>query len=150
MMKTVFLSVTILSILILLCAGCGADSPVSVTINELVSEPEKYSGQTVTLEGIYLHGWEWTLLAEAVTFLGEGDSRELKPVGQSIWFAGLIPADVQSGLYQYETPGAGIQNYGKVGVTGVFEYGGRYGHMNAYKYRITASEIVLLEWTPPK
>ncbi len=136
-------------ILILCCGGCGAKA-TAVPFNDLVAEPEQYNGKTVTVEGIYLRGWEWIILTESVAFLGTGGSKELRPVGQSIWFAGLMPNEVQEGLYRYVSPAGDATYYGKVKVTGVFECDGNYGNMKAYKYRITAEEIELLEWTPPQ
>jgi hypothetical protein len=33
-------------------------------------------------------------------------------------------------------------------VTGKFEYGGKYGHLDAYKFRLTASTASILAWNP--
>ena len=147
MKAIVFLSV-ILILLITFSGGCG--SSARVTFDELLSKQEQYNGKTVTIDGIYVNGWEWTILAENIAFIGSSDSKELKVVGNSIWFAGFLPQYVRDHLYQYTSPGAGPQHYGKIRVTGIFESGGKYGNMDAYKFRITASKVELLDWKSPE
>ena len=150
-MKAVFLIIVALIIIPLAGGGCGGDAKsVAVTINDLITNPEQYSGKTVTVEGIYVRGWEVDVLAESAAFLGTGKAKELKPVGATIWFAGLVPVEVQNGLYKFDSAQFGVQSYGKVRVTGLFETEGDYGNMNQYKYRITATKIELLDWTPPE
>jgi hypothetical protein len=147
-MKAIVLLTIILVLLITFYGGCG--SSAMVTFDELLAKPERYNGKTVTVDGIYVNGWEWTVLAGNIAFIGSSESKELKPVGNAIWFAGFLPQDVRDHLYQYTSPGAGPQHYGKVRVTGIFESGGKYGNMDAYRYRITASKVEFLDWTPPK
>jgi hypothetical protein len=148
-MKSIgYLSVTLL-LLNILCGGCAAHSRVSTTLTELVSQPDKFNDKTITVDGIYVIGWEWTVLADDIKFTGSGNPKELNVIGNSIWFAGIIPPDIMSRLYQYTSPAAGPQHFGKIRVTGRFE-SGKYGNWDEYKYRITASKVELLDWTPPE
>jgi hypothetical protein len=149
-MKAIVLFLFTIVLLITFIGGCSSASNATVTFDELLAKPEQYNSKTVTVDGIYVNGWEWTVLAGNITFIGNSGSKELKAVGNAIWFAGFLPQDVRDHLYQYTSPGAGPQRYGKVRVTGIFESGGKYGNMDAYRYRITASKVELLDWTPPK
>jgi hypothetical protein len=149
MKKTLLLTIAFM-VFIMVCGGCAAHSEPSVNLNELVSAPEQFNGKTVTVDGIYINGWEFTILTEGITFTVSGDSKELKAVGDSIWFAGFLSQDIRDRLYSYTSPGAGPQRYGKIRVTGLFESGGKYGNMNSYKYRITVEKAELLDWTPPE
>jgi hypothetical protein len=148
-MRVIVLITTVILLCGALSSGCGT-GPTPVTFNDLVSEPEQYSGKTVIVEGIYVRGWEWIVLADSVAFIGTGDFRELVPVGESMWFGGLVPEEVQDNLYTYTSAAGDASYYGKIRATGLFETEGKYGHMNLYKYRFTASKIELLEWTPPE
>jgi hypothetical protein len=149
-MKTLLFIVSLI-LLSLIVNGCPAQlTAPEVPFSSLVSEPERYNGKTVTTEGIYIHGWEWSLLAESITFSGSGDYRHLEPVGQAIWFAGGMPKEVHDRLYQHSSLGAGTEYFGKVKVIGRFDYGGQYGHMSASKYQFTFSEVELLDWVPPE
>lgn len=139
-----------LFILTLFLSGCGGNSAASATLDDLVSHPEQYSGKTVIVEGIYINGWEWTVLADGIAFLGDEKPKELTIVGNSIWFAGIIPLETRNQLYDYTSPGAGQQHFGKLRVTGLFESGGKYGYLSQYKNRITADKVELLDWAPPE
>jgi len=147
MKKVVLLTFTL--VLGLLCGGCGASQPTA-TFTDLVTKPAQYSGKTVTVDGIYINGWESTILADNITFTGSAGSRELKAPDNSIWFAGFLPLDISNKLYEYTSPLAGPQHYGKVRVTGIFETGGKYGNTYLFKYRITAQKVELLDWKPPQ
>ena len=150
-MKAFSFIIVALIIIVLAGGGCSGDAKsAAVTINDLAANPAQYSGKTVTVEGIYVRGWEVDVLAESAAFMGIKDDKELKPVGETIWFAGLVPAEVQNGLYKFDSAQFGVQTYGKVRVTGLFETEGDYGNMNQYKYRITAAKMELLDWTPPE
>lgn len=128
------------------CGGSG----VNVTLAELVAQPQQYSGRTVTVEGIYLNDWAATVIAEDVRFTGGGDTKELILYGNSIWFSGFLSKEIRAELYQYTSPEAGPQRYGKIRATGLFETEGKYGNMNQYRYRITVDSAELLDWTPPQ
>ncbi len=150
MKRTIWLTAPLI-VLTLLC-GCGSKSVPTAAFNDLISNPQQYNGKTVTVDGIYVSGWESTVLAENIKFtVNDSDaSKELNILGKPIWFAGFIPLDIQNKLYQNTSPAAGPQHFGKVRVTGLFEYGDNYGYGKIYKYRITATKVELLDWTPPQ
>jgi hypothetical protein len=52
-------------------------------------------------------------------------------------------------LYQQSMMGP-TERYGKVRMTGKFQYGGQYGHLGAYKHQISPSNVELLPWEPPQ
>jgi hypothetical protein len=121
-----------------------------VPFKNLLSEPEQYNGQTVNTEGIYIKGWEWSLLAESVVYQSSGANPGLSSIGQVIWFNGGLPVEEYEKIHSEDTPGAGRQYYCKVKIIGKFEYGGQYGNMGASKSQITTSKIEIVEWIPPK
>ncbi len=148
-MKAIALIFLVLIVFAAFPIGCGG-SGVIVTLNDLVAQPQLYSGKTVTVEGIYLNDWAATVLAEEVRFSGNGDTKELMLYGNSIWFSGFLSKEIREKLYQYTSPEAGPQRYGKIRATGLFETEGKYGNMNQYRYRMTVESAELLDWTPPE
>lgn len=61
-----------------------------------------------------------------------------------------MPSEVSSRLYvQTDTPSGYAEHFGKVRVTGDFETGARYGHMDAYSYQITVKSAESVDWSPP-
>ena len=73
------------------------------------------------------------------------------PDGIKIWATGVFPDDVKSRLYvQPNNPTGYPAYYGKVEVTGTFATGGKYGHMDAYQYQLTMTDVKLLDWKPGK
>ncbi|MDH5364587.1 MAG: hypothetical protein OEW82_05410, partial [Dehalococcoidia bacterium] len=60
---------------------------------------------------------------------------------------GEIPREVYDQLYQQTMMGP-EERYGKVKLTGEFQYGGKYGHGGAYNSQIIPMEVVLLQWSP--
>jgi hypothetical protein len=147
-MRVIIPIASIVILVVILYFGYGMNT--AVPFSKLVSEPERYNGRTITVEAIYFNGWEWVLLTEYVAYIGTGSARELKPVGDSIWFDGLIPQKIQDQLYKITSAAGETAYYGKLKVTGLFETGGNYGLMNRFKYQLTAKNVELLEWTPPE
>ena len=149
-MKVIVLFTVTLILMVLFSSGCGSGTKATVTFEELLAKPEQYNGKTVTVDGFYVNSMEATVLAGSIKFMPSGESKELTTVGNTIWFAGFLPQKVRDKLYAFTSPGAGQQHYAKVRVTGLFEYGGKYGNLFAYRYRVTASSVELLDWTPPQ
>ena len=58
-----------------------------------------------------------------------------------------MPKDVGERLYQQKIDGQ-PERYGKVRVSGKFEYGERYGHLGTHSCQITPSKVELLPWKP--
>jgi len=131
-----------------LLAGCGRSSS-SVSFEQLVSDAEKYDGKTVTLDAFYFSGFEISALSGSLQPASSGEWR-IVPSQPLIWIEGGIPEETFNTLFkQTSTPSGYPEYYGKMNVTGIFETGGQYGHLGAYKYQIIVAEARLLEWTPP-
>jgi hypothetical protein len=134
---------------VILWLGYGIDA-APVPFSKLVSEPERYNGRTVTVEAICVDGWGTVVLTGYAAYLGTGSARELKPVGDSIWFDGLVPQEIQDQLFKITNPAGEVSYYGKLKVKGVFEAGGSYGPVNQFKYCLTAKNMEHLDWAPPE
>jgi hypothetical protein len=139
----------IILLAVILWVGYGLD-PSPVPFSKLINEPERYNGRTISVEGIYVNGWGWTILTEYAAYIGTGNNRELKPVGDSIWMENPVPQEIQAQLYKITNPAGEIAYYGKLKISGKFETGGRYGPSNQFKYRITTKKVELLDWTLPE
>jgi hypothetical protein len=149
MNKYLFSAVVILAILSAAVAGCGGSAQPSLTFPQLIADADKYNGQTVTFEAFDFSGFEISALAASLGPSSSNPSR-IVPEGDLIWIKGGITEDLFNRLYtQSDTPSGYPEHFGKVKVTGKFETGGQYGHMNAYRYQITITSAELLEWSPP-
>lgn len=86
------------------------------------------------------------MLSEDLGYSGYA-SGHLAPVGRSMWVEGGIPGEVYDRLYEQRMMGP-TERFGKVKVTGKFEYGGKYGHLGSYDCQIALSQVELLDWSP--
>ena len=142
--------VTSMSLIALLASGCanqGSDRGMEVTFEQLLSNPNQYNGKQITIEGFVFLGFEVIVLSEELQCSGY-DKGHLIPSGTMLWIEGGIPTDIHDELYEQHMMGPS-ERYGKVLIKGIFQYGGQYGHLGAYEYQITYSEIQLLTWSPP-
>jgi len=133
-----------------LTIGCSEEQATTaqeVTLNQLLANPDQYNGRYVTLEGFYFKGFEIIVLSEKLEYSGYAEGH-LVPEGRMAWIEGEIPEEVYGNLYQQQMMGP-WERYGKVRVTGRFEYGAEYGHLGAYTSRIVPLEAELLPWSPP-
>ena len=147
--KHVLLLVLVSSLTSTAFSGCGGSANESVTFSQLISRADKYNGKTVTLEAFYFSGFEISAISGSVGPSSSGVWR-IVPTGTLVWVAGGISQELQDKLYaQSETPSGYTERVGKLKITGKFETGGKYGHLDAYQYRITITSAELLEWTPP-
>ncbi|MFC1971025.1 hypothetical protein ACFLV0_03720 [Chloroflexota bacterium] len=71
------------------------------------------------------------------------------PKGRMIWVSGGIPKEVYDKLDQQQMMGP-LERFGKVKMTGKFEYGEKYGHLGGYVQQITPTETIILPWSPPE
>lgn len=124
----------------------GVETP-EITFDRLFAEPEKYNGKEITLQGFCFYGFEVMVLAEKLEYSGYAQGH-LVPEGRMIWIEGGIPEGIYNKLYQQQVMNP-LENYGKVRMTGRFEYGSHYGHLEGYSSQIAPSEVVLLPWSPP-
>ena len=146
--------VLILALVVLLVAvvltACAKTTPLSnwkINFDRLLQQAESFNGQNVSVEGYYISGFEIS------AFCGELEPSTSSPGNQApatdlVWIQGSLPEAVSSGLYeQHDIPTGYPQYFGKVEITGLFETG-NYGHLNAYKYRLTISDAELISWSP--
>lgn len=99
------------------------------------------------MEGFYFHGFEVIVLSENLEYSGYTEGH-LIPRGKMIWVSGGIPKEVYDALNQQQMMGP-VERYGKVRMTGKFEYGGQYGHLGAYAKQITPTRTEILSWSVP-
>jgi len=118
-----------------------------VTFDQLCANPDHYNGKYVTMEGFYFHGFEVVVLSERLEYSAYAEEH-LTPGGRMAWIEGEIPREVYDQLYQQTMMGP-EERYGKVKLTGEFQYGGKCGHGGAYNSQIIPMEVVLLQWSPP-
>ena len=133
-----------------LSTGCRAAETTGareVTLEELLSSPERYNGRHVTLEESYFDGFEVQVIAESLEYSGYAEGH-LAPRGRMVWVEGRLPGDVYEKLERQEMMGP-EERYGRVRITGAFECGEEYGHAGGYDCQITPSEVQLLPWSPP-
>lgn len=139
--------IIVLIIIALLAGGILAwqywGVPKGVTFDELISNPEKYNGKTVVVEGFLFKGFEVTVLTKELEYSGFAEGH-VQPTGPPyIWVSPVGFKEIDK-LHKQEMMGP-TERYGKVRITGLFEYGGKYGHLGQYDYHITSSKIEVLE-----
>jgi len=128
--------------------GCGTSVP-ELTFSELTGDAARYKDRTVTLEAFYFSGFEISALCGSVGPANDGVWR-IVPKGELIWVEGGITQQMLDDMYKQTVSPSGYPEYiGKLKLTGEFETGAKYGHLDAYSYRIKISDAELLEWTPP-
>jgi hypothetical protein len=147
-MKKYLLAFLVLSSLIMPFASCDSNQPAKVAFSDLISNAERYDGKNIIIEGYWFDGFEIVVLAERLE-PSNFASGNVQPGGVKIWIKGGLSEEVSSQLIlQPDNPTGYPAHYGKVELTGKLEYGGEYGHMNAYEYRLTIAESRLLPWNP--
>ena len=138
----------VLSLAATLLGACNNDTD-RLTFDRLISQADKYNGKTVTLDAFYFTGFEIAALAGAVGPSTSGPWR-IVPTGTLIWVKSGAPQDVYNRMYiQTDTPSGYAEHVGKIRVTGTFETGSKFGHLDAYQYQFSISSAELLDWSPP-
>jgi hypothetical protein len=117
-----------------------------ITFEELISNPAAYNGKTVEMDAFVFTGFEVNVLCAELELSGLSPGH-LVPRGVPVWIEGGIPAEVYRSLYYQEMQGP-LERFGKVHVTGRFQYGGKYGHLASYDYSIIPRQMSLLAWSP--
>ena len=128
-------------------AGCNRQSDINITLAELTSDPVRYNGKEINVEGFYFGGFEVQVIAERLEYSGYAEGH-LVPKGEMIWVEGGIPVDVYNEFPTQDMMGP-TERYGKVRISGKFEYGGKYGHLGEWDLRISPAKVEILEWFPP-
>ena len=142
-----FIMLLFLAISMLGCSGEQQSAVQEITIDQLMSSPEQYQGEYVSVEGFYFDGFEVQIIAEVLEYSGYAEGH-LVPKGGYIWIGGEgIPWEVWSRLHKQIMMGP-EERFGKVRLKGKFEYGEKYGHLGGYGSQIVPSEVELMEWSP--
>ena len=128
------------------CQPAGERQIGEVTFEELFTHPEQYHERQIILEGYYFHGFEVIVLSEGLEYSGYAEGH-LIPQGRMLWIEGGIPLETYNQLYRQDMMGP-EERYGKMKVSGKFEYGGHYGHLGQHDSQITTTEVELLDWAP--
>jgi len=139
-----------LLLIIGLAIGCGVKQVATVpdvTFDQLFANPDKYKGRQVNIEGFFYQGFETIVLADQLEYSGYAEGH-IVPEGPMLWIEGGIPREIYDKLHQQQMMGP-IERYGKLRIEGLFEYGGKYGHLGAYGSQIVLSEVEFLLWSPP-
>jgi len=136
----------ILPLLLLSVTGCSQHDISEATLAQLASDPVRYNGKEITVEGFYFQGFEVQVLAEKLEYSGYTEGH-LVPEGKMIWIEGGIPQNIYDELYKQEMMGP-EERFGKIRLGGKFEYGQEYGHLGSYNSQIIPSKVELLEWSP--
>ena len=123
--------------------ACSQDKGREITFQQLFSNPGEYNGKEITVEGFYFDGFEVQVIAESLDYSGYAEGH-LVPRGEMIWVEAGIPVEVYDRLHRQQMMGP-EERYGKVRVTGRFEYGGEYGHLGGHISQITPARVELLE-----
>jgi hypothetical protein len=120
-------------------------SPVSVTFDQLINQPDIYNNQFVVTDGFYFSGFEIAALAFSL-IPATYNPDNVTPSQPLIWITGNLGQSVYDNLQQQNnTPSGYPERFGKVRITGQFQYGNKYGHLDAYKYQITVTQAEILE-----
>ncbi|MFC1958727.1 hypothetical protein ACFLV6_02295 [Chloroflexota bacterium] len=146
--------VSLIAVLLLSLAGfmlgCGDQQAVvvqEVTFEQLFLAPNQYSGKDIVIEGYYYQGWETIVLSKKLVYSGYATGH-LIPDGEMLWIEKGVPKEIYDSAYQQQMMGP-LERYGKVRITGRFEYGDKYGHVGAYSSQILPLDVKLVTWSPP-
>lgn len=122
------------------------ESAIRVTFLDLTNQPDRYNGRVVMVEGFWFDGFEIVTLAERLEPAGFAPGN-VQPAGAKIWIKGGLSAEVSSHLYlQPNNPTGYPAHYGKVDITGTFQYGAKYGHLDSYQYQLIVLESKTRPW----
>ena len=105
-----------------------------IKFENLASNPRKYNGHKIIIEGLFFQGWEVIVLCEELEVSGIAENH-LVPVGMMIWVEGGVPRDVYDLLHKQDMLGP-EERFGKVRIHGEFNYGGTYGHLGGFSFRL--------------
>ena len=122
--------------------GCSQNRVEQITFDQLLSNPGGYRNKEVTIEGFYFQGFEISVLSERLEYSGFAEGH-IVPKGRMIWISGGISAEIYDRLDRQQMMGPS-ERYGKISISGKFEYGGRYGHLDGYDSQIIPTAVHLV------
>jgi hypothetical protein len=150
MTKYVSLIALLLSLLVGVMVGCNNEQKSDlqeVTFEQLFLAPDQYNGKDIIIEGYYYQGWETIVLSEKLVYSGYAPGH-LIPDGEMLWIEQGVPKEIYDNAYQQQMMGP-LERYGKVIMTGKFEYGEKYGHVGGFDSQIIPLDVELVPWSPP-
>jgi hypothetical protein len=106
---------------------------------DLVGDPARYNGQTVTTRGYYFWNSVIFVLAEGISTEEDGSSPQ--PIGHMIWMEGFPPDE--SGKLNLGPNNSYV--WGSVEVTGTFQSGGNFGKDGAFTEFLQVTSAKALE-----
>jgi hypothetical protein len=148
MLYRIILSLGLIGLLFTGCANKDSSSSVEISFEQLFSNLDNYNGQHIAIKGFVFLGFEAMVLSKELKYSGYAEGH-LIPSARILWVGGGVPPDIYDNLYEQNMMGPS-ERYGKTLIKGIFQYGGQYGHLGAYEYQITPTDIQLLEWSPPE
>ena len=86
------------------CSKEQATEVQGVNFDQLLTTPEQYNGQDVTIEEFFFHGFEIVVLSENLEYSGYAEGH-LVPKGKVLWIEGAISKEVYDRLYKQEMMG---------------------------------------------
>jgi hypothetical protein len=110
-----------------------------VALLDLMKDPTKYNGQTITTQGYYFWNGIVYVLAEGISTEEGGGSPQ--PIGQQIWMEGFPPDE--SGKLHVGPNSSFV--WGLVEVTGEFKSGGGFGRDGKYSAFFQVASAKALE-----
>jgi hypothetical protein len=150
MTKYVSLIAVLLSLIVGVMVGCSNEQKSEVqevTFEQLFLAPDQYNGKDIIIEGYYYQGWETIVLSEKLVYSGYAPGH-LIPDGEMLWIEQGVPKEIYDNAYQQQMMGP-LERYGKVIMTGKFEYGEKYGHVGGFDSQIIPLDVELVPWSPP-
>jgi hypothetical protein len=99
-----------------------------VALLDLMNDPAKFNGQTITTQGYYFWNGLIYVLAEGIS--SEEDGGSPQPIGKQIWMEGFPPDE--SGKLRLGPGNPPSYVWGLVEVTGPFQSGGNFGKDGKY------------------
>jgi hypothetical protein len=123
----------VLGIILICLLSCrkteNKPEPELVQFESLIAAPQKYNGVFICTRGVAVSGFEASGVA-AAAHEDEGALQLAEPV---IW---LESADIRSQTGCFTTSTVPAYEFCHATVCGRFEYGGRYGHLDAYDFQL--------------
>lgn len=116
---------------IVICAS-ACTTVKDVPLDELLSSPDRYDGKWICTEGIQATGFEVNALGAQLRRQGS----EVYLAGPLIWLEG---AEIVSSTDCFDSA-TGAARFCEATVCGLFESGGRYGHLGGYEYQLGARD----------
>ena len=150
MNKCVLLIGVLPLLLVVFMLGCNSQQAAEVqeiTFEQLFLDPDQYNGKDIIIEGYYYQGWETIVLSEKLVYSGYAPGH-LIPDGGMLWIEQGVPKEIYDNAYQQQMMGP-LERYGKVMMTGKFEYGEKYGHVGGFDSQIIPLDVELVPWSPP-